>query len=300
MGIPVFMSKIVPLRATTPTVANSWWVRGNAGTQELFPATSTTPYYFLATNKSSAGAGRSLLTQLKALLDTSSGVTWTVTLTSDLKLKFVQSSGGSIDISSDLGWMLGFDTGPTHLPSDTVSVLVLSGSTGYTAPYRSPWLWCPEERVSFTEPTMFDPMTLAGIKTSAGSVSRAQDGTGSYTSNGIQVDAVFGFRAIEGMYRARANYSSDNVHQREDFETWWQYGPGPPGRSFLFWRDKSLLIGTATPAAGSAAPYNYVEYNPSVELHGSPTIAPTVPDNLLYWDARVGGFLTRRGEQVYS
>lgn len=302
MGIPVFMTKIVPLRAATATTSNSWWLKSDVGSTQYVPTTATTPYYFLATNKSSAGEGKSFLSQIADTLAASSGTAWTAKLNANLKIVFAHNNGvgQTLYMNAQLAWMLGLDTGATHLPSASFSVPVPVGVGGYTAPYRSPWLWCPEMRVSFTEPTMFDPMSCAGIETSAGSASRAPDGTGSYTSNGIQTDAVFGFNAIEGMYRARADYRAENTHQREDMQTWWENGPGPAGRSYLIWRDKSLLIGTANPAAGSAVPYNYVEYNPSTELHAAPTIGPTVPDNLLWWTARVGGFLTRRGEQVYT
>ena len=82
MPIPVFTSRIV----TDAT----WTVQVVGGSVQTF---ASNQHYHLASSKSSAGNGQSFLEALRLLLNASSGLSWTVTLDANLKLKLVHDSG---------------------------------------------------------------------------------------------------------------------------------------------------------------------------------------------------------------
>lgn len=287
--IPVFLSQVVA--ATTDTI------QAGAGSVQTLDATRT---YFFMSPLAAASEGQSLLAALKTKADASSGVVWTFVLDANLKLKVTHNAGGSTNLilNRGLAWNLGFAKvfGSTYPPDVTLTetIAVPTGAGGYTAEFRSPWLWCPEARVHATGPSMFDPYTSPGIRTSAGSASRAPDMTPSYTTNGVQVEATFMFNAVEGLYRAREpDLTYGDVHEREAYETWWRLGPSE-GRRFLFWRDKAglvsgLTVGIAT--TGASAP-PYVEYAPSDAMRNAPELQPSSPDDLYYWNVTVRAWLT--------
>jgi hypothetical protein len=292
MGIPVFLSQVVA--AATDTIQ-----AGGGSVQTL----DASRYYFFLSPKTAASDGQSLLVALKAKADASSGVAWTFVLDANLRLKVTHDAGGSTNLilNRGLAWNLGFaKVFATLYPVDTtltITIPVPAGAGGYTAEFRSPWLWCPEMRVSDTGPSLFDPMVSPGIRTSAGSASRAPDMTAAYTTNGVQVEATFIFTAVEAMFRAREpDLSYGDVHEREAYETWWRLGPAE-GRRFLFWRDKAglvsgLNVGIAT--AGASAP-PYVEYTPSEAMKAAPEIQPTAPNDLYWWNVTVRAWLTENG-----
>lgn len=299
MAIPVFISQIVA--ASTDTV------QAGAGSVQNIPRTN---YYFLTSPVTSSVNGKSFLVQLKASADASSGTAWTFVFDANLKLKVTHNAGGTTNLllNRGLAWNLGFaKVFSTRYPVDTsltITIPVPAGAGGYTAEHRSPWLWCPEMWVSDTGPSLFDPARSPGIRTSAGSASRAPDMTASFTNNGEQFEATYIFTAVEYQWRARQPDLNANspAHEREDYETWWQCGP-KLGRRFLFWRDKSQLIGVTgvQPSGypGSEAPA-YVEYYPNAQTHAAPDISPTDPPGLVYWNIRVGCWGTKNGAQVYS
>ena len=295
MGIPVFLSQVVA--ATTDTV------QAGAGSVQTLDATR---YYFFLSPKSTASDGQSLLIALKAKADASSGVAWTFVLDAHLKLKVTHDSGGSVNLilNRGLAWNLGFaKVALTTYPPDvslTETIAVPAGPGGYTAEFRSPWLWCPEMRVSSTGPSLFDPMVSPGIRTSSGNSSRAPDQTAQHTKFGEQVEATFIFTAVEGMYRAREpDLTFGDVHEREAYETWWRLGPSE-GRRFLFWRDKAGLIGlgVGVATAGASAP-PYVEYTPSDALQRAPNCVPSAPEDLYNWNITIPCWLTENGAGIH-
>lgn len=298
MSVPVFISEV--RGAPTDTI------QAGGGSVQILPNTLVQPYYFYISNKSSAGAGRSLLAQLEASLGASSGNIWTASLTTDLKLKLTHNAGGTVNatFSRALAWNLGFLLlgGYPPDPTLTIDVPVPTGASGVTAPYRSVYLWCPERRVSVAGPQYFDPMVQVGVHSSAGAVARAPDGTTSTVSNGIQVEAVFGFKGVEPLYRALPSnpyYAANNPHEREDCRTWWEFGPRL-GRRVLFWRDKASLPGFSTSLGNSTIAMPYVEYYPDAALRQSPSIVAAAPPRLVHWDITLGFTLTEHGEVNYS
>ncbi len=296
MSIPVLMSRILPSATDTVQVSSG-------GTLQSL---STTTYYFL-TNNTSSGNGSSFLFALGAALVTSAGGgTFDVFLTSDLKVKFEHNAAGARTITMDrhLAWMLGFDTGLAHVAGTSFTTpSIPTGLTGYTVPYRSAWLWCPEMHVSSTGPELFDPTLESGIMTSAGTVTRAPDGTTMVTAVGTQVEAVFMFHGVEGFYRARRDYLPTNTRQREDFETFWRYGLRIQ-KSFLYWRNKTDVLGTNLPQAFTFDGANkYIEYAPQPQLRAAPLIKSVAGGtglNRYFWDIEIPCWLTERGETAYS
>lgn len=299
MSIPVFISEV---RASATDT-----VQAGGGAVQILPNTIAQPYYFYVSNKGTAGAGRSLLSQLEASLGTSSGNTWAAVLTTDLKLQLTHNAGGTVTVTLNrvLAWNLGFALAfSSPYPPDptlTIDIPVPTGAGGFTAPFRSPWLWCPERRVSVAGPQYFDPMVQTGVPSSAGAVARAPSGKVSGVSNGIQVDATFGFKGVEPLYRAlpsNFNYSANNPHEREDCRTWWSLGPRVE-RRVLFWRNKTSLPGSSAPLGDSSIAPPYVEYCPDAALRQSVSIVAAGPPRLVHWDITLGFTLTERGEATY-
>jgi hypothetical protein len=298
MSYPAFISQFYA--AATDTV------QAGAGSIQALPRTY---YYFFLSPVHSAANGCSLLYQLGVSAGISNGATWSFVLDSNFKIKVTHNSGGAVNLTMGRGlaWNLGFPLAFSTIyppdPSQTVTVSVPAGAGGYTAPFRSVYYWCPERLVSMTGPELFDPMTSIGIPSRAGAATRSPDGTASYITNGIQYDAQFVFNRVEGLYRARApDPNVTNVHEREDYETWWQYGPRL-GRRFLFWRDKSRLIGLdwILGLGGTTPSFKfYVEYNPSAEMSARPQITAPYAPNLVFHDITISGWTTERGDAAYG
>jgi len=294
MGIPVFTAQILP--ASTDTIQ-----AGGGSVQTL----DLTRYYFFLSSLSTAADGQSLLTALKTKADASSGTAWTFLLDANLKLKVTHNAGGATNLilNRGLAWNLGFAKVFSSLyPPDlslTQTISVPAGAGGYTAEFRSPWLWCPEARIHATGPKMFDPYVSPGIRTSAGTAVRSSDMTPSFTKNGEQVAAQFIFTAVEGLYRAREpDLTFGDAHEREAYETFWRVNLSE-GKRFLFWRDKASIIGFATPSGSGTEAPTYVEYVPDAETRAEPQMVQSNPDDLFYWTITVGCWLTERGTAVY-
>jgi len=238
MSIPVFVAQVIASSTDT--------IQAGAGSVQTLDLTR---FYFYFSSANTAIDGQSLLVALKAKADASSATVWAFTLDANLKLKVTHDSGGAVDLilNRGLAWNLGFAKVFSSLyPPDltlTQTISVPAGAGGYTAEFRSPWLWCPEAQVHATGPKMFDWTIQPGIRTSAGTAAWAPDMTPSYTKNGEQVTAQFTFLAVEGLYRAREpDLSYGDVHEREAYETFWRVNLSE-GRRFLFWRDKTYLPG---------------------------------------------------------
>ena len=296
MPIPVFTSRIV--------TDSTWTVQVQGGSLQTF---ASTQYYHLLTAKSSTGNGQSFIHALKLLLDASSGLTWTATLDSNLKLKLTHDSGSSqsIDVPAYLAAGLGFTAGLSwstaggeEEPTGTAVVAVPAGAAGNTAASRPWWLWCPEMPVSGVGPEQFDPAYTAGIRSSAGASLRAPDGSVSHVSNGMQIEAEFVFNGVQPYKRAYRPPFTEAVFN-DDFATWWRRGP-KDGRSVLFWRNKNDLIGTALPTNATWSPHKYVEYEVSDALRSRPSIRATVPGNPNYHDISIPLWLGKNGEAVYA
>jgi len=294
MGIPVFTAQVLP--ASTDTI------QAGAGSVQTLDLTR---YYFLTSSNNAATDGQSLLVALKAKADASSAVVWTFLLDANLKLKVTHDAGGSTNLilNRGLAWNLGFaKVFSTTYPPDlslTETIAVPAGAGGYTAEFRSPWLWCPETRIHATGPKMFDPYVQPGIRTSAGTAVRSSDMTPSFTKNGEQVAAQFIFTAVEGLYRAREpDLTYGDAHEREAYETFWRINLSE-GKRVLFWRDKASIIGFAySSGSGTYAP-SYVEYVPDAQTREEPQMVPSNPDDLFYWTITVGLLLTERGIATY-
>lgn len=292
MPIPVFTSRIV-VPDTTP-----WTVQCQGFSLQTF---SSSQYYHLVSSKSTTGNGQSFLYALQALLEASNGVGWSVTFDSNLKVRISHgsASGQNIDMPAALADALGFGQHTTYVnevPSGMATIPVAIG-VPTTAIAPSYWLWCPGMPISGVGPEQFDPAYTSGVRSSAGAALYAPDGTASFVSNGIQVEAEFFFNGVTPYRRAyRPPWSIADLNH--DFDTWWKNGPRE-GRSVLFWRDKSHVINSAAPSSGGPSPYRYVEYFPAPALRERPPIRASVPGNLNYWDISIPLRLTERAEAIY-
>lgn len=292
MPIPILMSEIRP--------ALTDWVQSGAGIVEFIPKTA---YYFLLTSKITSGNGQSYLSLLSALLTASTGgaTTWTVTLTATFRVKLIHNSGSPIDLKMDAGlaYLLGLNG--LYQPGVTATFPGVTSGAGVTLSFPPVWLWTPDQIISDVGPTQFDPQLSSGIRSAAGTASRAPDQTASYTTNGVQMQATYVFRAVSPYYKAHPNEETfDLVHQREDFTTFWLWGPRL-GRRVLVWKDRTETVGVTQFIFGGGTPYpRYYEYNPSDGLRASPTIAPSAPPNQYYWDITVGLWQTENGETPYT
>src|SRR6476619_238198 len=117
MSIPVFVSEI---RAVATDV-----VGGNGSGFRTIPSTQ---YYFLISSKSSDGNGKSFLAQLKESVDAASGLSWSFSLTSDLKIKAVHNKGTGTDLQLGrvLAWNLGYPLETlTPYPPDPTQLITL-------------------------------------------------------------------------------------------------------------------------------------------------------------------------------
>jgi hypothetical protein len=289
MPIPAFLTQIFLTSADTVAV-----IGGSGGTVAL----PTTSYYYLLSNKTSAGDGRSLLAALGAALSTADGTaTYTCVLSSSFGLRITHNSGSSKSVvisqtlAEMLGWYLqGVGGSPTPVPT---------GANGATSTIPPLWFWTPNMVVTATGPELFDPTVNFGVPSSAGSAHVSPDMTASYVSNGIQYEAEFLFNGVEGYHKAFPAPNSDPLNVNRDFLTWWKYGPRL-GRKILYWRDRSQLVATAAPSVGSAYPFRYIEYQPKEELRAAPTMSATVPNNPNFWDVRLPFWLTPRLDGVFS
>ncbi len=277
--IPAFVSQYFPGAADTVYVTT--------GTTQTLGATI---WYYLVSNRTTASNGRSLLYALKLLLEASlAGTTWTVQLsaTSPFKVTLSHNNGGSryVTLATPLQAALGFAN----------DAFFVETATTVTADYPSPLWWSPDMPISMTGPVQFDPAISFGVPSSDGHVERAPDGTCAAVYNGVQWDAEYIFNGVQYPYKARATGGRTNL----DFETWWSSGP-KRGRRFLMWRERSNATASNAPGAGSASPYNYIEYGPAAELQGRATFAATTAANLNYNDIRIPCFITENGEAVLS
>lgn len=250
-------------------------------------ALATTRYYYFVSNRTSIANGQSLLKAIKDLLDASlSGTAWTVVLANvggTYRVQFSHNNGSSrtVTLSSTFATALGFTAG-------TTAFVVASGAT-VTTSYPSTWWWTPDMPVSMTGPQLFDPLVSYGVPESAGASQRAPDMTTAYVQNGVQWSATYIFNGVQYLYKVRANGG------QQDLETWWLNGPAQ-GRRFLLWRSRDSATGSNAPGAGSASPYNYVEYAPQETLRGELPAVATVPPNLVYWDVTLDCWVTENGE----
>lgn len=277
--IPAFVSQYVPGSADTLLVTTG-------ATQTL----GSTIWYYLVSNRTTASNGRSLLYAVKLLLEASlAATTWTVQLsaTSPYKVTLSHNNGASRTItwSSPLQAALGFASATS----------VVATATTVTADYPSPLWWSPDMPISMTGPSQFDPAVSYGVPSSAGTVTRAPDGTCAVVSNGVQWSAEFIFNGVEYYYKTRAQSGRTNL----DFETWWSNGPRR-GRRFLMWRERANATGSNAPSGGSASPYNYVQYSPQGDLQGRLLVTPTTPNNVNHHDIKIPCFVTENGDAILS
>lgn len=289
MPFPIFFSEIQA--ASTDTIQSA------AGSVQNV---SLTRYYFMVTGQASATNGQSFLKALTDLLNASSGgtPTWTVTLTSTFRIKFSHNGGSPVNLTIDRGlaYMLGLG-GVNFTPGSTITFSV-PNSTGSTLQLQNAWSWTPDMLVSDVGPALFDPTTNMGIQSAAGSAARSPDQTASYVTNGSQLEATFFFKGVQPYYKVHP-IDTDTVHWREDFTTWWYYGPRL-GRRILYWKNRSQVVGvTSFALGGNNAAADYWEYYPQPALRAAPTFVPTAPPNLVYWDVTLALWGTERGITRY-
>src|SRR6476619_3888851 len=157
-----------------------------------------------------------------------------------------------------------------------------------------------------TGPDLFDPMLSPGIMTNNGSIAQAPDNTAVGVTNGTHIAAQFIFKSVNPLYRARATdpyYAVSGPiyqpHEREDYETWWKYGPGQC-RRFLFYRDRDVIVNgdTHTTQTSHLAP-DYVVYYPDAATKAKPQIAAPFAPDLRYHDITVGCTITEMGVTQY-
>ena len=278
--IPAFVSQYLPSSTDTLQVTSG-------SLRQL----TQTYWYFLVSNRTAASNAQSLLKAVKDNLDLSlGGTTWTVTLglSSGLyKVQISHNNGSSRTITwgAALQAALGFSS----------STSVVATATTVTATYPSPYWWTPDQVISMTGPTLFDPAINYGIPSSAGAAQRSSDMTAAYVSNQVQHEAEYTFNGVQYYYRIRPQ----SGHTNEDLETWWNHGP-QLGRRLLLWRDRSNTTGSNAPSEGSATPWNYIEYNPQPDLRSTFPAVPTAPPKLTFWDVTLKLWVTENGETPYS
>ena len=274
--IPTFVSQYLPTSTDTLQVTT--------GTLQTLAATR---WYYLVSNRASASNGQSLLKAVKDLLDASlAGTTWTVTINTSgslFKVKISHNNGSSRTITwgAALQAALGFASNTT----------VVATATTVTADYPSPYWWSPDQTISLTGPTLYDPALNFGVPRSAGAAQQSSDGTAAYVSNGILYDAEYTFNGVQYYYKIRPQ----SGHTNEDIETWWSRGP-VLGRRMLMWRDRTNALGSNAPSEGSASPWNYIEYNPQPDLRRTFPAQPTAPPKLTFWDVTLKLWTTENGE----
>ncbi len=306
--IPGLASQIVWVSGSSTLASTpSEYVRVNSATDIGF---ARTRFYYFVSNRTSAGNGQSFLRALKDNLDASlAGTTWTVRLTKVSGLYKVQLShnnGSSRTItftsaaaSPTLPLKLGFAS----------SSVVVAASTTVTADYPSVWWWTPDMPVSLTGPEMFDPALTHGIPESAGFSQRSSDSTGAYGQHGTQWSADYYFNGVQYYYKIRPVVG----HTNEDLETWWingpmggairlpiESGPNTASNRFLWWRDRDNACGSDAPSAGSASPYNYIEYQPGAVLRTRIPVTYPFPNNLVFADVKIDCWVTENEENVLS
>jgi len=269
MPRPCFMSEIQP--------SANFTVQVGGGSVQTLPLTG---FFYLATAKSSAGNGQSLLSALMTALNASSGLTWTLVLDANLKVKFTHNSGSTqtVTFGGGMANALGLHS---SVVLGTDSFPFPAGST--TADNRCLWMWEPGQVYGTTGPGLFDPTVQDGCSRSAGAAARAPDSTASFVQNGIQVEATYQFIGVQPVYRARATLDSLGYYMNYDFDTWWARGPAL-GRRVIMWRDQLNLVNQSTPFTNNVAPLKYVEYYPDAAMRAAPDIQATRSPNLLYWD----------------
>jgi hypothetical protein len=252
-------------------------------------ALSTSIGYFYVSNVADTTLdGCSLLYAVSSGLTTSlPATTWTTKIGLSggvYKFQLFHNNGASRTVTwgSALAAALGFASTTT----------VVAASTTVTADYPSPYWWTPDQVVSLTGPTLFDPAINYGVPSSAGAAQRSSDMTAAYVENGVQYDAEYVFNGVQYYYKIRPQSGYTN----QDLETWWSNGPRK-GRRILMWRDRANTLGTSHPSKGSASPYNYVQYNPQPDLRSN---FPAVPMNggikLTFWDVTFKFWVTQSGE----
>jgi hypothetical protein len=281
------MSQILP--------SSNYTVQVSGGSLQTLPLTG---FFYLSTAKTTAGNGQSLLQALTTALNASSGLTWTLSLDANLKVKFVHNSGAAQTVTmggsllSSLGFHIG--TGPgtqTYTPFAT-------GAGGTTAENRCLWLWEPGQVYGDAGPELFDPTVNAGSVRSAGAAARAPDSTASFVTNGIQVQATYTFVGVSPFYRAKPTLDSGGYYMQWDFETWWINGPAL-GRKIIMWRDQSNLVNQSAPSSNNVVPLKYLEYYPDDSMRAQPDLNATKAPNLYWWDITLSLWKSELGDVTY-
>ncbi len=308
--IPAFASQIVFITgASTLAAAPITYVTVGAGTPVEIPRTR---YFYFVSNRTSPGNGQSFLRAFKNILDSSlAGTTWTVVLakqasTGLYKVNLSHNNGSSRTIVFTAS--TGSPTVHTGLGFASTSIVVAAGAT-VVADYPSYWFWSPDMPVSMTGPELFDPAISYGIPSSLGFSQRSSDMTGAYGQHGVQYSAEYLFNGVQYNYKIRPWPG----HTNEDLFTWWINGPmggdvrlpveaGPNSSSnrFLLWRDRDNACGSDAPSAGSASPYNYIEYQPQDSLRARVPATHPFPNNLLWADVKIDCWVTENGESILS
>lgn len=278
--IPAFVSQWFPLSTSS--------IGGNGGNQVLLSTAFGSLWYYGISNRTTFSNGMSLLKALESALATSTGQSWTVRLatTYPFKVQFTNNGASSWDMqmSDDVAIAMGY----TESNGFTIS----SGGGVGGATVASPLIWTPSMPISITGPVLFDPIVSYGVPTSVGAVQRAPDMTAAAVSNGVQWSAEYRFNGVQPYYKLR---SSGTPYVNEDLETFWTQNLSK-GRRVLMWRDRTNITGSSAPSAGSASPYNYVEYFPQPTLREQMPGTPMAPPNLVYWDVDLKFYVTENGE----
>ncbi len=308
--IPIFVSEMVfrPIPVQNSLTAGhpeSLTVTGGAAVPMPYGRS-----FFLVSNRTSAGNGQSFLRALANLLTESlAGTAWTLRFAwvgGKLKLQISHDNPSSRTITF---------SGSTTYPNPATArglgfasdVIVVPASTTVTADYTSWWLWSPDMPISTTGPELFDPAYQYGVPSSLGASQRSPDMTGAYVTNGTQWAAEYMFNGVQYYFKIRPQPG----HVNEDLETFWRRstssdiqlpvssgGYGVTAGRVLMWRDRENIVGSDAPSAGSASPFNYVEYACAEGMRSKIPAVPMVPNNLQFWDVRFDLWITERGEAV--
>ena len=293
--IPALCSQIWLDSTTCPVLVTT-------GASQNLP--TTYPLY-LVSSKAGTSNGQSLFSALITALNASlGGTSWWCAMakyaTDDYRVIIGHNNGASrtIDVSGNTAlWLnLGFAAGN----------IVVAASTAVYAASPPLWWWTPDMPVHRTGPVAFDPAVSYGVPRSAGSAHRSSSMVPAYTYNGVQMDAVYEFHGVMGGHKIRTTSGYTN----KSLETFWRNGPAL-GRRLIWWRNRdnaaatyanhAALVATtaatiAAPSAGSATPYNHIEYAPDADFRASLPATPMFENQLYYWNVRLGLWVTENGE----